>query len=288
MLYRPADMPKACRAENPEREGEQHPFLKQKLQWLAAPNGYDEHNPLNLVTMSDLDLGQMRATYYALMTQVDAEIGRIIAHLKQSGEYDRTLIVFTCDHGEMLGDHYCWGKEIYFDSAFHIPLIVRDPRASADAGRGRQVEAFTEAVDLMPTILDWLQLETPRQCDGRSLGSFMNGTPPADWRSEVHWEHDFRDIAGQVPETALSLASDDCNYSVIRDHRFKYVHFAALPPLLFDVANDPNETRNLAGDPGYTKVTLDCAQKMLTWRLRHADRTLTGMHLTAKGVVSRR
>jgi arylsulfatase A-like enzyme len=238
--------------------------------------------------MSELDLRQMRATYYAMMTQVDDQIGRIVAHLKESGEYDNTLIVFTCDHGEMLGDHYCWGKEIYFDSSFHIPLIIRDPSATANNTRGSTVTKFTEAVDLMPTILDWLELEPPRSCDGHSLLPFLAGEQPANWRSEAHFEHDFRDIPYQGPETAFGLHSDDCNYAVIRGERYKYVHFAALPALLFDMKDDPGETRNLADDPAHRGIVADCAQKMLSWRLRHADRTLTGMHLTSNGVVSRR
>ena len=143
-------------------------------------------------------------------------------------------------------------------------------------------------VDLMPTILDWLELEPPRSCDGRSLLPFLEGEQPANWRTEAHFEHDFRDIPLQGPETAFGLHSDDCNYAVIRGERYKYVHFAALPALLFDMVDDPGETRNLADDPAHRGIVADCAQKMLSWRLRHADRTLTGMHLTSNGVVSRR
>ena len=101
--------------------------------------------------------------------EVDDAVGRIVAHLKATGEYDHTLIVFTCDHGEMGGDHYTWGKELYFDQSFHIPLIIRDPRTAGNAARGSQVAAFTESVDLMPTMLDWLDADIPAQCDGRVL-----------------------------------------------------------------------------------------------------------------------
>ncbi|TYL22928.1 sulfatase, partial [Streptococcus pyogenes] len=121
------------------------------------------------VSAEELEIRQMRATYYGLIAEVDHHIGRIVAHLKRTGEYDRTLIIVTSDHAEMLGEHHAWGKEIYFDGAFHLPLVIRDPRAEADAGRGSTVDALTEAVDIMPTILDWLGLEKPRACDGRSL-----------------------------------------------------------------------------------------------------------------------
>ena len=84
----------------------------------------------------------------------------------------------------------------------------------------------------MPTVLDWLDLDIPRSCDGASLLPFLEGKTPPDWRNAVYFEHDFRDVRTQKPETALGISSDQCAYAAIRDNRFKYVHFAALPPLL--------------------------------------------------------
>jgi arylsulfatase A-like enzyme len=182
----------------------------------------------------------MRAAYYGLIAEVDHHIGRIVDHLKATGEYERTLIVVTSDHAEMLGDHHVWGKEIYFDPAFHLPLVIRDPRREADGSRGGRIDGFTEAVDIMPTILDWLGLDVPRACDGRSLLPLLRGKMPEDWREAVFFEHDFRTVATQRAETALGISSDQCSYAAIRDRRYKYVHFAALPPLLFDLAADPH------------------------------------------------
>jgi arylsulfatase A-like enzyme len=122
--------------------------------------------------MADMDeaaLAQLRATYYGLVSLADAALGRVIADLKASGAYDDTLIVLTADHGEHLGDHWLLGKDGYHDQAFHIPLLVRDPRRAADAGRGRVVAEFTEAVDVMPTILGWLGRPVPHTCDGHDL-----------------------------------------------------------------------------------------------------------------------
>ena len=131
-------------------------------------------------------------------------------------------------------------------------------------------------------------LEAPPQCDGRSLRPFLEGGTPVDWRREVHWEYDFRDPVEQRPETALGLASDQCTLNVIRDRQYKYVHFTALPPLLFDLEADPQELVNLAEDPAHASVVLAYAQKMLSWRMRNDERTLTGMFLTKDGVVERR
>jgi arylsulfatase A-like enzyme len=289
-LYDPAAIAPPRRKATPEIEGAQHPFLEHWIAALAGPNDYDEHNPLNLVTMPDLELRQMRACYYGMMNEVDDAVGRIVAHLKSTGEYENTLIVFTVDHGEMGGDHHVWGKELYFDQSFYIPLIVRDPNAAAGAARGRQVAAFTESVDVMPTILDWLGLEIPAQCDGHSLLPFLRGETPKHWREEAHMELDFRagPNARFDAQTALGLEPDDCQLAILRGQRWKYVHFAALPPLLFDLENDPDEMEDLSDDPKHRDVLLAMAQKMLSWRLRHQEHVLTNLHCGPKGLEDRR
>jgi arylsulfatase A-like enzyme len=292
-MYDPAQVPFPARKPTPEAESAQHPFLKTWIDYFRekSPGIYDEHNPNNLVTMPELELRQMRACYYGMINEVDDAVGRIVAHLKATGEYDNTLIVFTCDHGEMGGDHYTWGKELYFDQSFHIPLIIRDPRPQADAGRGRQIDAFSESIDIMPTILSWLGAEVPVECDGASLLPFIEGKAPKSWRTETHMELDFRttpNLGGFDAETALGLEPDECQLGIIRGKRWKYVHFATLPPLLFDLENDPTEMDNLAQDPKHASVVLDYAQRMLSWRMRFAERTLTNLHLWRDGVIDRR
>jgi arylsulfatase A-like enzyme len=222
-----------------------------------------------------------------MMHEVDEQIGRLIATLKDLGSYDDTLIVFTSDHGEQLGDHWMLGKSGYGDAAFHVPLIIRDPRAQADAGRGRTVTQFTESVDLMPTILECLGAAVPVACDGASLVPFLHHVPPTAWRRAVHYEFDFREVLGGGPGEALHLTMDQCTLNVIRDHQYKYVHFTALPPLFFDLQQDAAQLHNRATDPAYTSLVLAYAQKMLSWRMQHDVRGLTGLHLGAGGVSSR-
>jgi arylsulfatase A-like enzyme len=281
----PRDVAMPPRASTPEAEAKQHPTLKVLIERLRKPGEYDELSPLDIVTADDLEIRQMRATYYGLVKEVDAQIGRIVQHLKQTGQYDRTLIVVTSDHGEMLGEHHVWGKEIYFDPSFKLPLVIRDPKR--DGARGERVTKFTQAIDIMPTILDWIGVSIPRSCDGRSLVPFLKGNVPDGWRDAVFFEHDFRDVRGQTVERALGIGSDECCYAVIRGTMWKYVHFAALPPLLFDLENDPHEMHNLAADPALRDVLLDCAQRMLDWRLTAQERTLTNMSVGTGGVFVR-
>jgi arylsulfatase A-like enzyme len=149
------------------------------------------------------------------------------------------------------------------------------------------VTAYSEAVDIMPTILDWLEIDIPRQCDGASLIPFCEGGEPDGWRQEIHWEYDFRNVADSRVEKELGITMDQCVLNVIRDEEYKYVHFAALPPLFFDRKNDPLEQRNLADDPAYAPQMLKYAAKLLSWRMENDERTLTGMKLTSDGIIER-
>jgi arylsulfatase A-like enzyme len=274
--HAPDALPSFTRALSREREGQQHPWLASHVE----RRGYR-------VPESEAKLRRLQASYYGLMSEVDDNLGRLFRYLKDTGAWRNTLIIFTSDHGEQLGDHWLLGKCGYFDQSYHVPMIVRDPRPVADASRGHTVDAFTEHVDVMPTILDELECGLPQHCDGASLRSFLVAEQPDRWRDAAHWEYDFRDVTDPTLERALGLTPDTSNLCVIRDRDFKYVHFADLPPLLFDLRRDPGELANQATDPAYAAVVTAYAQRMLSWRMCHAEKTLTHLALTNDGVVSR-
>jgi arylsulfatase A-like enzyme len=274
--------PKPVRLESRDAEAARHPYLKVWLDEMSLPGYFDA--PFDLHALPESDRDEMRAVYFGLIAEVDAQIGRIIDHLKATGEYDETLIIFTSDHGEMLGDHWCWGKGGFFDGSNHIPLIIRDPETPAGS-RGRQIDAFTESVDLMPTILDWIGSPVPHENNGHSLAPFLAGGEPDLWRKAAFWEFDFRNPVSRRYETALGLSPDECTMNVIRDRDFKYVHFTSLPPLLFDLRADPGECVNLAEDPAQAGTVARYAQKLLSHRLLHAERTLTNAMLSPQGVI---
>jgi arylsulfatase A-like enzyme len=255
-------LPDAQRCATPEAEAALHPWLAHHLF-----SGRNQSHP------ELLRHRLLQASYYGLMAEVDDNLGRLFAHLRALGADTDTLIVFTSDHGEQMGDHWLYGKAGFFDQSYHIPLIVRAP----DGVPGGRVQHFTEHVDLLPTMLRWLGLQAPRQCDGASLLPFVNGATPAQWREAAHWEFDFR---GAAAESALGLPMEACTLNVIRDARTKYVHFAALPPLLFDLGRDPHELTNVAAEPAYTAVRSAQVHALLSWRMQHADKTLSHIQVT--------
>lgn len=283
-MYRPEDMAPPVRAETAEIEAAQHPLLRHYLRTMKRSDFFRRAEGM-VADMDKASIAQMRATYFGMMTEVDDCLGRVFAQLDATGQWDNTLIVFTSDHAEQLGDHFLLGKLGYHDESFRIPLIIRDPDASST--RGDIQDAFTEMVDILPTLVSWIGGDVPNAVDGRSLLPLVHGRRPADWRDALHYEFDFRETPGSNAEKELGLTMDECSLCVLQDAAFKYVHFAALPPLLFDLSADPHHFHDLAGDPAYAGVVRDYAQRMLSWRMRHADRTLTHYRATPGGLQMR-
>lgn len=273
-LYEPQTMPPRIAAADPVSEGSQHPLLKMLLERTRQESFFAGRG--KVAALDDAAFARLRATYYGMVSEVDEAIGRLTARLDAWGLSEETLIVVTADHGEMLGDHWMLGKDGYFAEARHVPLIIRMPGCAG----GVEVMHFTESVDLMPTILEWIGAAPPSRSDGQTLGGFCRGTVPERWREAAHWEGDFRAPGPASIGVALGLRSSECSFAVRRDARFHYVHFAGLPPLLFDLANDPGCLTNLAGRSDYVATERAVAQAMLSWRMATSSGPLD--HLLAR------
>ncbi len=278
----PASIPAPLRAASVAAEGAQHPML---ALWLATQkqSSYFEDAQGRVAELSDAEITLTRQAYYGLIAEIDDWIGRIVAELKDSGEWDRTLIVFTSDHGEQLGDHRLLGKIGWFDQSYHLPLIIRDP----DGAKGRVVEQFSEAVDLMPTVLDWLGIAAPPSCDGTSLLPWLRGGTPDAWRDAVHYEYDLRGGWPEPSPLPPGAGKGAGPMAALRTKDWKYVHMPGLPPVLYDLRADPGETTNLAADPAHRTLLLAATQRMLSWRMSHEEVGHGDVVATPAGLVPR-
>lgn len=281
-MYKPADLPLPTRMAARADEAAVHPFLKGALDAPSmqgivrgAGNSVDHNN--------DDDVQMLRAIYLGLASEVDTHIGKIMEFLKESGQYDDTVIVLMADHGEMLGEHHMWGKQNIYDAAYRVPLIIRDPRQSAQ--HGTVVEALTESIDITPTILDLIGQKIPTAMDGASLQPFLAGETPVEWRDCVHLELDYAEPDKTTKwQEATGVAFYDANISILREERWKLVHFNGdLPPLLFDLRKDPFEMTDLAQMPEHGGTVLRLTRKLLSFRMSNGDRTLTSYKITADG-----
>lgn len=284
-MYHLDEVPAPRRAADVAIEAAQHPFLAQALATIEQSVLF-RHGNGRACDLTDADVRQIRATYFGLISEVDHHIGRLLDALADKDLYDDTLIVLTSDHGEQLGDHHLFGKLGYFDESFHIPLLIKPPAQGRMTGG--TVASFTEAVDVMPTVLDVAGIPTPAQCDGRSLVPFLHGERPDDWRDAAHWSFDFRDPLQGTAGQPFGLPPERCNLTVLRDERYKYVHFNGLPPLLFELREDPDELQDLSSEPGHAATLLDYARRMLDWRMSHEYGALHNMLVTPDGLIDGR
>jgi arylsulfatase A-like enzyme len=214
----------------------------------------------------------LRAQYYGMISEVDAQLGRIVEELESRGEWDDTLVVVTSDHGDQLGDHGLIEKLGFFPESYHIIGLWRDPRELG----GRTVTNFTENVDLLPTLADALGVETPLQCDGRSLRPLLAGEKTR-WREEAHYEWDSRFVllmSSVTPPNRQTLARQNLAVSIGED--LAYVQFGDGSYRCFDVAADPT-WRTECTD---LEKVLEAAQRQLVWRQSHLRHDMTDMLLS--------
>jgi len=227
---------------------------------------------------------RMRAQYYGMIGDVDAQLGRIVSALRDSDEWGNTVIVITADHGEQLGDHGLREKVGFFEQSYHIVGMIRAPQISA--GHGRIVDAFTENVDVFPTLSELLGARAPAQCDGRPLTPWLSGNEPSEWRQMATWEYDWRQLyINESPDgAAVNWPTDRRlerqNLCVQRDSDSAYVQFGNGDWLAFDLAEDPTWRTPIRD----ANRVLPLAQRMLTWRSQHTERRLSGLKLEAGGV----
>jgi len=209
-----------------------------------------KQDSMELADASDEKLRLIKALYYTSVTMVDEAVGRILACLEELGLAENTLVIFTSDHGEMLGDHWAWGKKLFYDASARIPMILRYPGRIAP---GTVCDELVNLTDIMPTVLDAAGVEVPCEVErsGQSLLKILSG------------ETRGRDVLFGECDHGQSLIF------MARTKRYKYVYTVRRGfEELYDLEQDPDEFHNLAKDPRHRQIRLDLRSRLLAW-LRH-------------------
>lgn len=217
--------------------------------------------------------GEVIPVYMGLIKQIDDQMGVLFRAMQEHGLFDNTLIVFTSDHGDYLGDHWLGDKDFFHDASVKIPLIVYDPSDAADAARGSVCDVLVEAIDLVPTFLDALGADPAQQShrlEGRSLLPLLRGEAPAAWRSFAISEYDY---SMQPAAAALGVEPRDARLFMIADRNWKLIHAIGFPPMLFDLAHDPDELHDLGTDPAHADTRARLLAALSAWGLRLSQRT---------------
>ncbi len=209
--------------------------------------------------------------YMGLVKQCDDQMGRLFANLEETGQMDNTMIILTSDHGDYLGDHWMGEKDLFHAPSVNVPLIIYDPRPSADATRGTTCNALVESIDVTATILAASGQSIPDHIvEGRSLLPYLEGHASVEPRDYVISEYDY---ALNPAAAKLDMPPKDARLFMVADHEWKMVHCeGGLPPMLFDLQNDPDELHDLGRDPAYAVARAAMYDKLGHWSRRMAQR----------------
>jgi len=163
--------------------------------------------------------------YMGLIKQIDDHLGKLFDWLEETGKAEDTMIVFTSDHGDYLGDHWMGEKELFHEVSVRVPMIIYDPRPEADATRGSVTDALIEAIDLVPTFLEATGAPSANhRLEGRSLQPLLHGQQVTAWRDAIFSEIDY---AFYEARKTLGVDVSDARGYMLRTERWKYVHFRA-------------------------------------------------------------
>jgi iduronate 2-sulfatase len=186
--------------------------------------------------------------YYASVAYMDAQVGKVLDALQQSGQADNTIVIFTSDHGYHLGEHDFWAKVSLRDESAKVPLIIRVP-----GKRPAVCDSLVELIDLYPTITSLCGLDVPARLQGQNISRM------------------FDDPGSSVRDTAFCVAPSSKGF-LLREDKWAYLQYAEDASLgfeLFDMASDPNQLTNLANKTEFAAVV-----EAFKTKLAHKLRTL--------------
>ena len=208
--------------------------------------------------------------YMGLVKQIDDHLGRLWKFLEAQGQWENTMIVFTSDHGDYLGDHWLGEKDLFHDESVRIPLLIHDPSPQADATRGTRDSRMVEGIDLLPTFIEWLGGTPPEhRLEGASLLPLLHGTPDVTWRDYAISESDY---SNRRARGFLGLAPQDARATMVCTERWKGIFHPCFRPELYDLQNDPQERMDLGGDPEHEAVRRELKDRWFEWILQRKTR----------------
>ncbi|MDP6348411.1 MAG: sulfatase-like hydrolase/transferase [Chloroflexota bacterium] len=207
----------------------------------------DPPQPYPYLEMADEDHRLLTAAYWAMGELIDAQVGRLLETLEQTGQLENTLVIFTSDHGEMLGDHGIYGKGPYFfEPATHVPLVLSQP-GGIEPGRSY---ALVELVDLAPTLLEAAGIDIPPGMQGKPLTALLQDNGDRDQhRDDVYCEF----------YNAIDHPADPPVHStMVRTRRHKLVlHHSTNEGELYDLREDPGENVNRWDAASHSEIKIE-------------------------------
>ena len=237
-------------------------YLSGGLNPLAEEGG-DIHD-----TTTEEGWRKLRAQYFANVTLVDRNVGKILSALEESGQADNTIIVFTSEHGEMAGDHGMLEKRTMYEEATRVPLFIHVPWLNDGT---RRVDGSVGLVDLVPTLLDLVGNPVPPHIEGSSLAPVLRGNKTLDDNDVfLQWNgYGDRNLGNPAINRMVSAPWR----SVVTGDRWKLNLSHADQSELYDLNADPHEMRNLFDDPTHRDRIRDMTARIRIWMHGVGDTT---------------
>ena len=209
--------------------------------------------------------------YMGLIKQIDDQMGRLFGWMEERGLFENTMIVFSSDHGDYLGDHWMGEKDFFHEPSVRVPLIIYDPRKEADGTRGAASNYLVEGIDLAATFLEYFGAPAkPHIIEGRTLSPLLHGDgKPARWRQYAISEYDYGTRFARIE---LGIEEPDARLIMAFDGRWKYIHCEGFRPVLFDLETDPHELTDLGADPRFDDVRARLYEAIGVWSRKHHNR----------------
>lgn len=218
--------------------------------------------------------------YMGLIKQIDDQLGLLFQFMDEKGLSENTMIVFTSDHGDYLGDHWLGEKYLFHDQSVRVPLIIADPSPAADKTRGTTCDALVEMIDLAPTFVEnFGGAAVPHILEGRSLLPLLHSRKPKEWRQYSISEYDF---AFDMARITLKSPIPDARAYMVTDGRWKYIHVDGFRPMLFDLKTDPDELKDLGASRKHAKHRARLYEVLARWsRTTRTQTTVSDADITA-------
>lgn len=227
------------------KEDVRRPIQFNKEEWPHHPLIDDYRRYCGTEDLTEEQAYQGIRTYYGLCSFMDAQAGIVLDAIREAGLEENTRIIYSADHGDTMGDHGVYFKSTMYEGSAGIPMIVSGP----DIPAGKRSDTCVSLVDIYPTALECLGVEEneeEKNLPGTSIWKFARG-------EENPERAVFSEYYSQGIYTAMFM---------LRKGRYKYVHYVGERPQLFDLEADPEETRDLAEEPGYGDILAGMEQEL--------------------------
>ncbi len=255
------------------------PTEDQPAKTRALYEAYRRHGHSGLPLETEAHWRRMIANYWGLCSQVDTHFGRILQTLEETGQADNTIIVYTSDHGDMMGHHRLLAKCMQFRPATRVPLLLSMPGQSEH----RDIEDPVSQVDLVPTLLEAMGRRIPDHLQGQSWMRWLKGKEELlyrdvfiEWGSRetgmpLHQRKMLEEVSSVVdPEKAVASMSDPVR-TVMTPDGWRYTRSTIGEDQLYDLNEDPCESRNLASDPAQKDRIAELRGRIEYWQKRTDD-----------------